>query len=88
MKQAQELKELKAKDTKDLYQEIHEAGKHITEIKFKAAFRKVKNYKEIRHLRRKVAQIWTILAERALADLAKDAERPKKASIQEVKNAK
>ena len=72
MKKAQELKELRSQESKDLAQVLRDSQRKVAEIRFKAAFRKVKNYKEIRQLRQKNARIWTILAERALEDLEKN----------------
>lgn len=69
MKKTEMLKDLKSKDSKNLYSELQDVNKKITELRFKAAFRKLKNYQEISILRKKVARIWTILAQRALQEL-------------------
>ncbi len=46
-------------------------------MKFKAAFRKLKNYKEINILRKNTARIWTILTERALEELMAKSDKEK-----------
>jgi len=71
MKTAQELKELRTKDSKSLYSEIGKLNAEISELKFKATFKKLKNFRQIRQSRKNIARIWTILAERALDELGK-----------------
>jgi len=71
MKATQELKELRTKDSKSLYSEIGKLNAEISELKFKATFKKLKNFRKIRQSRKNIARIWTILAERALDELEK-----------------
>ncbi|OGD57363.1 50S ribosomal protein L29 [Candidatus Berkelbacteria bacterium RBG_13_40_8] len=65
MKKIAELKELNEKDNKSLYAELALLNKKLTDLQFKAAFRKLKNYREIPALRKRIARIWTILNVRA-----------------------
>lgn len=81
MKKTIQIKELKGKETRDLFRELADTEKKISELRFKASFKKLKNYREITMLRKKVAWIWTILSERTSEELAKS-EKP------EVKNVK
>lgn len=71
MKTAQELKELRTKDSKSLYSEIGKLNAEISELKFKATFKKLKNFRQIRQSRKNIARIWTILTERAIDELEK-----------------
>jgi len=71
MKTIQELKDSRAKDSKSLYLEIKNLENKLTELRFKSSFRKLKNYQEIKLIRKKIARIWTILAERAIEKLSK-----------------
>lgn len=66
MKKTEELKELKGKDVKSLFKELQEAEKKMTELRFSASFRKLKNFHEITKERKKIARIWTILTEKAM----------------------
>lgn len=72
MKKKELIKELRAKDTKSLFKELEESQKRICELQFKASFRKLKNYKSVCTERQKIARIWTILSEKALAELEKE----------------
>jgi len=60
-----ELKELSDMDDKALFAEITLLNKKLADLQFKVAFRKLKNYREIPALRKRIARIWTILNERA-----------------------
>jgi len=73
MKKTVVLKELRSKDTKSLFSELAISRKKLSELRFKASFRKIKNYKEINFEQKKIARIWTILSEKALQEL-KDKE--------------
>ena len=73
MKKTIILKELRDKDTKSLFSELAGSRRKLSELRFKASFRKIKNYKEISFEKRKIAWIWTILSEKALQEL-KDKE--------------
>ncbi len=81
MKKKLLIKELRSKDNKTLFSELAQAERQIIELRFKASFRKLKNYQEIGAMRKKIAWIWTILSERTIEELDKE-------KISEVKNAK
>ena len=72
MKKVEELKELRSQNDKDLYKEISTLNHKLSELEFKASFRKVKNYREIRQFKKRIARIWTILAEKAMLELLKE----------------
>lgn len=73
MKKTVVLKELRSKDTKTLFAELAASRRKLAELRFKASFRKIKNYQEISYEQKKIAWIWTILSEKALQAL-KDKE--------------
>jgi ribosomal protein L29 len=75
MKTSQELKELKSKDAKDLFKDLEESYKKLTQMKFEAAFKKIKNYKAIGRERKKIARIWTILGQKTLENINKENEK-------------
>ncbi|MBM2820783.1 MAG: ribosomal protein [Candidatus Berkelbacteria bacterium] len=72
MKIKVQTKELREKSTKDLVKDLKESEKKISELKFQASFKKLKNYKQIQHERKKIARIWTILSEKAIEELSKE----------------
>ncbi len=72
MKQQESLKQLKSMDSKELAKELSAANKHLVELKFGAKLRKLKNYKEIKNERKKIARIWTLMAEKALEKLIQE----------------
>ena len=63
MKKNLELKEIRAKDTKALVEELDVLNKKLVELQFKTAFKRLKNFHEITLTRKKIARIWTILNE-------------------------
>jgi large subunit ribosomal protein L29 len=65
MKKTAELKELKTKDEKALIKELSDLNKKMVDLKFGAAFRKLKNFHEITATRKRIARIWTVLSELA-----------------------
>lgn len=69
MKQLEALKQLKALDSKALAKELAASSKKLVELRFSAKMRKLKNYQEIRLERKKIAQIWTLLGEKAIEEL-------------------
>ncbi len=69
MKKAVLVKELRAKDTKELFKDLSEAEKKIMRLKFSSKFRELKNYHEITVEKKKIARIWTVLTEKAIAKL-------------------
>lgn len=64
MKQAKIFEELLAKDNKALYKELEELNKKLADLRFKSAFRNLKNFREMPQARKTIAQIWTILNSR------------------------
>ncbi|MFA6493161.1 MAG: 50S ribosomal protein L29 [Patescibacteria group bacterium] len=68
MKKTTEVSNLNSKDKKDLYKELKESQKKLTELRISQSFRKLKNYKEISNTRKKIARIWTILSEKILIE--------------------
>lgn len=78
MKKTQEIFTLRAKDQKALFLELRESRGKLLELSFKASFRKLKNYREIRTLRRHIAKIWTILSEKAILAEEKEIQNEKK----------
>ena len=70
MKTTLDLKELRSRSLVELSKEIVEAEKKISELQFRAQFKKIKNFREIRHLKKRRARIWTILAEQAMAKMS------------------
>lgn len=72
MKKSNQIKELKEKSDEALYKELIELRKKLSELKFRASFRKLKNYHEITQARKKVARIWTLLNERTIEKLSKE----------------
>jgi len=71
MKKTITLKELRSKEIKTLFSELEAARNKLADLRFKASFRKLKNYKAIDIERKKIAQIWTILSENAIQELKK-----------------
>mgnify|MGYP001420552814 CR=1 FL=1 len=74
MKKKIQLKEIREKDDKALFEELSLLNKKLVELQFKTAFRKQKNFHEITDTRKKVARVWTVLGERALTKLEKNAK--------------
>lgn len=66
------LKEYRTKDFKELFLELKKAQKNLVELKFKAAFKKLKNYQAISFERKKIARIWTILSEKTIEQISKE----------------
>ena len=75
MKKTQELNELREKNDTSLYREMIAEEKRLADLRFKASFRKLKNFKEIKKARKKIARLWTILAERTEQKLAEKESR-------------
>lgn len=69
MKETQVIKEIRQKDEKALMKELQDLYQKMTDLRFKASFRRLKNFHEITQTRKKIAQIWTVLNEKALAKL-------------------
>lgn len=79
MKIKTELQELRSKNKKELFSEMQEAQKKLTELRLGQAFRKLKNYKEINKTRKKIARLWTILTEKTLEEQdGKEKNEPQK----------
>ena len=77
MKKTQEIKDLRAKDKKALYQELESLDQKLVELRTDATFRKLKNVQLIGKTRRRIAWVWTILTEKAMEDLAKEENHDK-----------
>lgn len=71
MKKALEIEELRAKSKSDLFKELKNAEHKLFELRFGAHFKKIKNFHDITNLRKKIARIWTILAEKSLNETEK-----------------
>ena len=71
MKVRKDLQELREKDNQALFKELVDLNKKLADLRFKASFKKIKNFREINRQRKNVARIWTILSERAQKELAK-----------------
>lgn len=63
-----ELKEYKNKPEAELLKDIRVKREALTTLKFDLTLGKVKNIKEIRGIKKSIAQIATILKERSQAD--------------------
>ncbi len=70
MKRRDNLTELRAKDTKSLADLIRSHEQRLLELRFEAAFRKLKNVHEIRLTRRQLARLTTILREKIQVNLS------------------
>lgn len=75
MKETQELKEIRAKETLELVKEIAPLENKIADLQFRSAFKKLKNYRQIRSLKKRRARIWTILGEKTLAKMIKESKK-------------
>lgn len=75
MKTTLELKELRSKSFQELSKEIIELENKISGLQFRAEFKKLKNFREIRSLKKRLARIWTILGEQAMAKISKEAAK-------------
>ena len=74
MKNTQTLKELKAKDIKALTKELVLATEKLGKLKADLAFRKLKDVKLILKTRRHIAQIWTVINQKATEEVQKAAK--------------
>ncbi len=74
MKNTQTLKELKAKDIKALTKELVLATEKLGKLKADLAFRKLKDVKLILKTRRYIAQIWTVINQKATEEVQKAAK--------------
>lgn len=72
MKKVEELKDLRAQNAPFLYKEILTLNQKLAELEFKVSLRKVKNFREIRRFKKRIARIWTILGEYAMQELLKE----------------
>ncbi len=65
---AKEIKEkLLSQSEAELIKDLNDAYKHLGDLRFDLATKKVKNYKEIRETKRKIARLLTILKEREIS---------------------
>lgn len=74
MKKTIELQELRGKDKKALFKDLQESQKKLTELQFGASFKKLKNYREISMIRKRIARIWTVLTDKSLKELQKESK--------------
>lgn len=72
MKKTVEIKEIREKDTKSLVKELKDLEKKVSDLRFKASFRKLKNFHEITVSRKRIARIWTILGEKVIQNMKED----------------
>lgn len=72
MKKTVQLNEIRQKDTKALVNDLADLNVKLTDLQFKASFRRLKNFHEITIIRKKIARIWTILAEKAAENFSKE----------------
>lgn len=71
MKNTQIIKELRAMDVKALTKELALTNEKLAKLRSDLAFRKLKNYRQILLTRQRIAKIWTILNEKAMAEAVK-----------------
>lgn len=71
MKSTVELQELRSKETKELYKQLQELQKKLTQLRMGQSFRKLKNYHEITSTKKLIARHWTVLSEKILAEQLK-----------------
>lgn len=72
MKNTQILKDLRNKDIKALTKELLEMNSKMAKLRADLAFRKLKNVKQVAATRQYIAQIWTIINEKAVAEIMKN----------------
>ena len=68
MKKTDEIEKLRAKTKKELFHELEESEKKLMDLRFKANFKKLKNYKMIKSTSKRTARIWTVLTENTLKE--------------------
>lgn len=78
MKIKKELEELNNYGEKALYAKILEINRNLVDLKFRASFRKLKNYKEIKGNRKKIARCWTILNQKIRTRIEQGSSKWKK----------
>ncbi len=81
MKNTQTLKELREKDIKTLTKELVLMNEKLTKLRSDLAFRKLKNIRQITLTRRSIAQIWTILNQKAAEEMVKNSVSAKAPSL-------
>ena len=64
MKAKENLKQFRGKNVKDLSEEMKKQYKKLYEYRFDATFRKNKNIKAIKNIRKNIARIWSVLGEK------------------------
>lgn len=68
----QDLKDLRQKSIEQLNIELAETRQQLLDLKKKAFLGKIKNYSQISKVKRTIARMQTILAEKILANLEKE----------------
>lgn len=74
MKKTTQLKEIRKSDTKALVKELSDLNSKLTNLQFKASFRRLKNFHEITANRKQIARIWTVLNEKVIEDIKKESK--------------
>lgn len=64
MKTKEQLKTLRKKDVKKLYQMLNEEYKSLHKYRFATKFRNLKNIQKIKTTKKNIARIYTILGEK------------------------
>jgi ribosomal protein L29 len=72
MQNFKNLKELRDKEAKVLTKDLAFLQEKLTKLRTDLAFRKLKNIRQISATRKQIAQIWTILHEKAVLEIAKN----------------
>lgn len=67
MKVKEDIKELSEKDIKELSKELNKSRQKLTELRSNIVLGKLKNFREIRLTRKRIARIMTILSNKAAA---------------------
>jgi len=67
MKAKEELKELKLKSATELHKLLNSGREKLRELRFKASQNQLKNVREIRSIKKKVAKIMTLIKQKKQA---------------------
>lgn len=75
MKSKKYFDEIKTKDTAILNKELVNLRAKLCDLRFKAAFRNLKNFSEIKATRQNIARLETLLSDRAISTAIKSIEK-------------
>jgi ribosomal protein L29 len=64
MKTVEELKNLRKKSSRELVKDLIKENNNLAKLKFSLGFMKLKNFRQITQIRKKIARILTILSEK------------------------